>query len=156
MDAPFLSFRHACDNKVHEDWNVCESPAFNVQAADREVPSHSERGRQQGAAPGRARPLASDSPDDLELEPAMRDRRVAELARLAGAEPRPRWDQRLFRALMKKWRSRKPPTSGVVMFVGEDAPRDLDDPLSDPKVQARVGKVIAKKARPPAKRPRQG
>jgi hypothetical protein len=34
------------------------------------------------------------------------------------------------------------------MFAGKDAPRDLDDPLSDPKVQARVGKAIAKQAKP--------
>jgi hypothetical protein len=35
------------------------------------------------------------------------------------------------------------------MFAGEDAPRDLDDPLSDPKVQARIGKAIAKRAKRP-------
>jgi hypothetical protein len=33
------------------------------------------------------------------------------------------------------------------MFVGEDAPRDLDDPLSDPKVQARIGEAIAKRSK---------
>jgi hypothetical protein len=33
------------------------------------------------------------------------------------------------------------------MFAGEDTPRDLDDPLSDPKVQARLGETLAKQAR---------
>jgi hypothetical protein len=32
------------------------------------------------------------------------------------------------------------------MFSGKDAPRDLDDPLSDPNVQARIGETIAKRA----------
>jgi len=33
------------------------------------------------------------------------------------------------------------------MFAGQDAPRDLDDPLSDPKVQARIGETIANQAK---------
>jgi len=39
-----------------------------------------------------------------------------------------------------------PAATGLVMFVGENAPRDLDDPFSDPKVQARIGQFIAKHA----------
>lgn len=41
--------------------------------------------------------------------------------------------------------SRRPP----VVLV--DRPRDLDDPLSDPNIQARVGETIAKQAK---KRPK--
>lgn len=33
------------------------------------------------------------------------------------------------------------------MFAGEDVPRDLDDPLSDPKVQSRFGEALAKRAK---------
>jgi hypothetical protein len=81
----------------------------------------------------------------------MRDRRsraaVSDLARQAGVQPRPSWPARVFHTLSRKWKSRKGHASGLVMFAGEDAPRDLDDPLSDPKVQARIGKVIAKRAK---------
>jgi hypothetical protein len=34
------------------------------------------------------------------------------------------------------------------MFAGQDRPRDLDDPMSDPKVQARIGETIARQVRP--------
>jgi len=52
--------------------------------------------------------------------------------------------RRFLRKLLRTWKSRKPHASGLVMFAGDDAPRDLDDPLSDPKVQARFGQAIAK------------
>ena len=85
----------------------------------------------------------------------MKDRRsratISELARQAGARPLLSWAQRIFCALSRKWTSRKRHASGRVMFAGEDAPRDLDDPLSDPKIQARVGEVIAKRAKGPRK-----
>lgn len=74
---------------------------------------------------------------------------VSELTRNAGAEPRLSWPRRVLRAALQKWGLRKAPPSGLVMFAGEDAPRDLDDPLSDPKVQARIGKAIAKRAKRP-------
>jgi hypothetical protein len=70
--------------------------------------------------------------------------RISELAKQAGAEPYSAWPRRLARALLRKWMSRTPPSSGLIMFAGEDGPRDLDDPLSDPKVQGRVGEAIAK------------
>ncbi len=66
---------------------------------------------------------------------------ISEVARQAGAAPHSHWPQSLFRALRRKWKSRKP-AAGLVMFAGEDAPRNLDDPLSDPKVQARFGEAI--------------
>ena len=72
---------------------------------------------------------------------------VSELARQAGAEPRLSWPRRVLRAALQKWKLRSPPPSGLVMFAGEEAPRDLDDPLSDPKVQARIGEAIAKRAK---------
>jgi len=74
---------------------------------------------------------------------------VSELARNAGAEPRLSWPRRLFRAALKNWKPQEPAPSGLVMFAGENAPRDLDDPLSDPKVQARIGEAIAKRAKHP-------
>lgn len=82
---------------------------------------------------------------------ARRSREViAKLAAQAGAEPRASWQRRLIRALTGRWKSRRVPQSGLVMFVGEDAPRNPDDPMSDPKVQARVvGKAIARRARRP-------
>jgi hypothetical protein len=73
--------------------------------------------------------------------------RIVDLAELAGAELHRPWYKRVFRALFVNWRSGKPPARGLVMFSGEDAPRDLDDPLSDPNVQARIGETIAKRAR---------
>lgn len=69
---------------------------------------------------------------------------IDELAAQAGAEPRGSWPRRLIRTLTKRWQARRAPRSGLVMFAGEDAPRDLDDPLTDPKVQARIGEAIAK------------
>jgi hypothetical protein len=81
----------------------------------------------------------------------MKDRRsrstVSDLARQASAEPRRSWPQRVLHAALRKWKLRKAPPSRLVMFVGEDAPRDLDDPLSDPKVQARIGEAIAKRSK---------
>lgn len=82
----------------------------------------------------------------------MKDRRsratVSALAKQAGAESRMTWPLRFFRGLLRKWASRKRHASGLIMFAGKDRPRDLDDPLSDPKVQARIGEVIAKQVRP--------
>jgi hypothetical protein len=72
--------------------------------------------------------------------------RIADLAKLAGAELHRPWHKGVFRALFVNWRSGKPPPRGLVMFSGKDAPRDLDDPLSDPNVQARIGETIAKRA----------
>lgn len=78
----------------------------------------------------------------------MKERRsqaaVSEIAELAGANPRLRWHQRLLRLVFRNWKSRN---RGLVMFAGENVPRDLDDPLSDPKVQARVGEIIAKRGK---------
>ena len=89
--------------------------------------------------------------NNVEFEASMKDRRsratISELARQAGAHPRSSWPLRIFRALLRQWTTRKRHASGLVMFAGEDAPRDLDDPLSDPKIQARVGEVIAKRAK---------
>ena len=78
----------------------------------------------------------------------MKDRRsravVLELARQAGAVPRFPWWRRLTIALRRRWALRNRHASGLVMFAGENGPRDLDDPLSDPKVQARIGEAISK------------
>jgi len=71
---------------------------------------------------------------------------IAALARQAGAEPYSAWPRRLARALLHKWTRRSPAPVRPIIFVGEDAPRDLDDPLSDPKVQALISEAIAKKA----------
>ena len=48
--------------------------------------------------------------------------------------------------LRRPW-MRRHPISEPVLLAGRDAPRDLDDPLSDPSVQARVGEAISKLAR---------
>ena len=76
---------------------------------------------------------------------------VSKLARQTGANTRPSSRLTFLRSVLKKWSSRQTPASGQVIFAGEDAPRDLDDPLGDPKVQARVGEAIAKRARQPRK-----
>ena len=52
---------------------------------------------------------------------------------------------RLLQRLIKKWTGR-PRWNARVIIAGGDGPRDLDNPLSDPKVQARVGKTIAELA----------
>jgi hypothetical protein len=82
----------------------------------------------------------------------MKDRRseatVSALAKQAGAEARMPWPQRFVRGLLRKWASRKRHASGLIMFAGQDRPRDLDDPMSDPKVQARIGETIARQVRP--------
>ena len=70
--------------------------------------------------------------------------KVSELIKQSGAEPYSSWPRRFARALLRKRMARKPAASGLVMFAGEDAPRDLDNPLSDPKVQGRFGDTIAK------------
>jgi hypothetical protein len=72
---------------------------------------------------------------------------VSELAKQAGATTRPTLRLSFLRSFLTKWRSRPEPASGLAIFTGEDAPRDLDDPLSDPKAQARLGEAIAKRAR---------
>jgi len=82
----------------------------------------------------------------MSLMNSRRRETIAELARQAGADPYPAWPRRFARALLRKWTQRSP---APVVSVGEDAPRDLDDPLSDPKAQARIGEVIARRARRP-------
>jgi hypothetical protein len=72
---------------------------------------------------------------------------VSELAKQAGATTRPTSRLSFLRSFLTRWRSRPVPASGLAIFIGEDVPRDLDDPLSDPKAQVRVGDAIAKRAR---------
>ena len=83
----------------------------------------------------------------------MKDREsqaaISALARQASGQPRGPWLLRIFRAVSKRGTPGKRRLSGLVMFAGEDAPRDLDDPLSDPKVQPpRFGEAIAKQSKP--------
>jgi len=86
------------------------------------------------------------------FEVAMKDREsqaaISELAGQTGVQPRRPWLLRILRAVSKKGTTGKRRLSGLVMFAGEDAPRDLDDPLSDPKVQIRFGEAIAKQSKP--------
>ena len=70
---------------------------------------------------------------------------IFDLADHAGATYS-KWPRRLGRTRLKTRRPHMPAATGLVMFVGENAPRDLDDPFSDPKVQARIGQFIAKHA----------
>ena len=74
---------------------------------------------------------------------------TSELAKKAGADERPSSRLAFLRSVLKKWSARPAPPSGLVMLAGKDAPRDLDNPLSDPKVQARVGEAISQGARRP-------
>jgi len=74
---------------------------------------------------------------------------IFDLAEQAGAATYSKWPRRISDTVLKKWRSR--PAAGLVMFAGRNAPRDLDDPLSDPAVQARVGEFIAKQATRPGR-----
>jgi hypothetical protein len=77
--------------------------------------------------------------------------RTLDRAGQTGAETYSAWFGRLGRALLRRGRWRKLTPPGLVMFAGEDAPRDLDDPLTDPKVQTRIGKTIAKQLQRPKK-----
>jgi hypothetical protein len=70
----------------------------------------------------------------------------AELAKPAGAQRRWGLTLRMLRRLLQRWTVRDRRADGPVIMAGGDAPRDLDDPLSDPKVQARVGEAIARLA----------
>jgi len=68
------------------------------------------------------------------------------MAKQAGADPYSSWPVRFMMALLKRWTSKAKTGSGPILFSGKDAPRDLDDPLSDPAVQGRVGEAMAKQA----------
>ena len=77
---------------------------------------------------------------------------IFDLAEQAGAETYSKWPRRISDTVLKKWQSRHPAArSGLVMVAGQNAPRDLDDPFSDPKVQARIGEFIAKQATRPGR-----
>jgi len=70
---------------------------------------------------------------------------IFDLAEEAGAKTCSK-SRRLGRTLLKSRQPQMPAAAGLVICVGENAPRDLDDPFSDPKVQARIGQFIAKYA----------
>ena len=79
-------------------------------------------------------------------------RTIFDLAEQAGAETYSGWPRRIGGTLLKQWQARRPTAkSGLVMVAGQNAPRDLDDPFSDWKVQARVGEFIAKQATRPGR-----
>jgi hypothetical protein len=71
---------------------------------------------------------------------------IIDLAEEAGAKTCSKSPRRLGRTLLKSRQPQMPAAAGLVICVGENAPRDLDDPFSDPKVQARIGQFIAKYA----------
>ena len=68
---------------------------------------------------------------------------IFELAQQAGAETYSGWPRRIGDTLLKRSLSRPAARSGLIMVAGQNAPRDVDEPLSDPMVQARVGELIA-------------